>query len=132
MLRRADGFIAYHLATAVDELALGITDVVRGGDLAPVCRAQQAVIAVLAQSPPRYRHVPLLCDAAGQKLSKREQAQGLEPLQEQGLTAEQVLGRLAASLNLVPEGSALSASELQQHLQQRPQLLQDCLQTLDS
>ena len=48
------------------------------------------------------------------------------------LTAEQVLGRLAASLNLVPEGSALSASELQQHLQQRPQLLQDCLQTQDS
>ena len=132
VLRRADGFIAYHLATAVDELALGITDVVRGDDLAPVCRAQQAVIAVLDQPPPRYRHVPLLCDAAGQKLSKREQAEGLAPLQEQGWTAEQVLGRLAASLNLVSEGCALSASELLQHLQQRPQLLQDCLQALDS
>ena len=132
VLRRADGFIAYHLATAVDELVLGITDVVRGDDLAPVCCAQQAVIAVLDHCPPRYWHVPLLCDAAGQKLSKREQAEGLAPLREKGCAAEQVLGRLASSLNLVPEGSALSATELLQHLQPRPQLLQDGLQSFDS
>jgi len=105
---------------------------VRGDDLAPVCRAQQAVIAVLDHCPPGYWHVPLLCDAAGQKLSKREQAQGLAPLREKGCAAEQVLGRLAASLNLVPEGSALSATELLQHLQPRPQLLQDGLQSFDS
>ena len=61
-----------------------------------------------------------------------EQAEGLAPLREQGWTAEQVLGRLAASLNLVSEGCVLSASELLQQLQQRPQLLQDCLQSLDS
>ena len=132
VLRRADGFIAYHLATAVDELALGITDVVRGDDLAPVCRAQRAVIAVLDQSPPRYQHVPLLCDAEGQKLSKREHAQGLAPLRDQGWTAEQVLGRLAASLTLVPEGCALSATELLEHLRQQPRLLQHCIQSLDS
>ena len=132
VLRRADGFIAYHLATAVDELALGITDVVRGEDLAPVCFAQKAVISVLAQSPPQYRHVPLLCDAEGQKLSKREHAEGLALLQERRWSAEQVVGRLAASLNLVPSGSALSAMELLQHLGQRPLLLQSCLKSLDS
>ena len=96
VLRRADGFIAYHLSTAVDELALGITEVVRGADLAAVCIAQQAVIASLEQQPPSYRHVPLLCDPEGQKLSKREQAAGLAPLQDQQWSSPRVVGWLAA------------------------------------
>mgnify|MGYP006282523243 CR=1 FL=1 len=116
VLRRADGFLAYHLATAVDELLLGISDVVRGDDLWAATAPQVAVIERLGGMPPRYWHVPLWHDAAGQRLSKREQAAGLEPLRQRGLDAAAVVGMLAASLDLVPEGTRLSAEELRQHL----------------
>ena len=112
VVRRADGFIAYHLATAVDELCFGITEVVRGADLQPVKEAQVAVMAALGCAAPRYRHVPLLCDASGHKLAKREGSEGLAPWQERGARPEQVVGYLAAQLQLVPAGSVISASEL--------------------
>jgi glutamyl-tRNA synthetase len=53
-------------------------------------------------------------DNAGQRLSKREGAAGLEPLRQRGLDAAAVVGMLAASLDLVPPGARLSAEELQQ------------------
>jgi len=114
VLRRADGFLAYHLATAVDELALGITDVVRGSDLWAATAPQVAVMAELGGAPPRYWHLPLWCDAQGQRLSKRDGGFGLAELQQQGLDGPAVVGLMAASLGLVPEGTRLSLSELQQ------------------
>ena len=132
VLRRADGFIAYHLATALDELALGITEVVRGSDLAAVCIAQQAVIASLEEQPPNYRHTPLLLDPDGQKLSKREQAAGLAPLQDQQWSSQRVLGWLAGSLGLVDQHCSLSVSELLQELRTRPRPLQGCFDELHS
>lgn len=116
VLRRADGFLAYHLATAVDELALGITDVVRGHDLWASTAPQLAVMDALQGQPPRYWHLPLWCDGEGQRLSKRHGGLGLATWQEQGLDAPAVVGRLAASLQLVPEGSRLTAEELRQEL----------------
>ena len=116
VLRRADGFIAYHLATAVDELRLGITDVLRGEDLWSATAPQVAVMALLGAEPPRYGHVPLWRDAAGQRLSKREGAEGLAGYRARGLDAAGVIGELAASAQLVPAGSRLSATELLQHV----------------
>jgi glutamyl-tRNA synthetase len=116
VLRRADGVIAYHLATAVDELTLGISDVVRGEDLWGSTGAQVAVMTALGASPPRYGHVPLWRDPQGQRLSKRDAAEGLEGLRRAGADAPSVIGLLAASLGLVPEASRLSAAELCQQL----------------
>jgi len=112
VLRRADGLVAYHLATAVDELTLGIRDVVRGEDLWSSTGAQVAVMAALGATPPRYGHVPLWRDGEGQRLSKREDAEGLDLWRSQGLDAAAVIGALAASLGLVPQGTRLSAREL--------------------
>lgn len=112
VLRRADGLVAYHLATAIDELVLGISDVVRGEDLWSSTAPQVALMAVLGQEAPRYGHVPLWRDAAGQRLSKRDRAEGVEGFRGRGLDAAAVVGHLAASLGLVPAGTRLSASEL--------------------
>lgn len=112
VLRRADGLVAYHLATAVDELLLGISDVVRGEDLWSSTAPQLAVMAALGADPPRYGHVPLWCDGDGQRLSKREAAEGLAGMRARGLDGPAVVGELAASLALVPPGSRLSAAEL--------------------
>jgi glutamyl-tRNA synthetase len=116
VLRRADGFIAYHLATAVDELRHGITDVLRGDDLWSSTAPQVAVMALLGASPPRYGHLPLWRDGTGQRLSKREGAEGIAGYREQGLDAAAVVGQLAASTGLVPSHSRLSAEELAQEL----------------
>ncbi len=116
MLRRADGYIAYHLATAVDELSLGINEVVRGEDLLEATAAQVAVMAALGQQPPAYWHVPLWRDGQGRRLSKREADAGVLGWRERGGDAAGLVGWLAASLGLVPVGSSLSAQELLQTL----------------
>ena len=120
VLRRADGFLAYHLATAVDEWALGIADVVRGLDLWPATGPQVAVLERLGLESPRYWHLPLWMDGQGQRLSKRDGGQGLADWQAEGLGPNAVIGRLAASLDLVPEGAELSAQELLQQCQLEP------------
>ena len=70
----------------------------------------------LAGQPPRYWHTPLLTDAAGTRLSKRQGGAGLAELHQQGLDAASVVGRLAAGVGLVSAGSRLSAAELLQDL----------------
>ncbi|MFM7313540.1 MAG: tRNA glutamyl-Q(34) synthetase GluQRS [Cyanobium sp.] len=112
VLRRADGVVAYHLATAVDELWLGISEVVRGGDLWSSTGAQVAIMRTLGVEPPDYRHVPLWRDRHGQRLSKRDSAEGLAGLRREAGDAAAVIGVLAASVALVPHGSRLSAHEL--------------------
>jgi glutamyl-tRNA synthetase len=111
VLRRADGFIAYHLATAVDELLLGIGEVLRGEDLWASTAAQVAVMRVLGAPPPRYGHLPLWRDREGRRLAKRQGAAGLAPFRERGDPPERVIGLMAASVGLVPPGSCLSAAE---------------------
>jgi glutamyl/glutaminyl-tRNA synthetase len=117
VLRRADGFVAYHLATAVDEQSLGITTVLRGADLWHSTAPQVAVMRCLGgQPPPDYWHVPLWRQDDGRRLSKRDGSEGLAAWRELGLDAAAVVGRLAASLGLVSAGSRLSAQELRQQL----------------
>ena len=132
ILRRTDGVIAYHLATSIDELALGINEVVRGQDLVSVCAAQCAVITSLGMASPRYGHVPLLCDSSGQKLSKRDHAAGLGPLRDRGEAAAQVIGQLAASLGLVSTKCAISAEELLEELRVREDKLTSLIVGSDS
>jgi glutamyl-tRNA synthetase len=119
VLRRADGFLAYHLATAVDELDLGISHVVRGDDLRPSTGAQVALMAALGAGPPAYRHVPVWCDADGRRISKREGGEGLEAWRRRGADPAEVIGELAASAGLVPSGTRLSAGELLERLRQQ-------------
>jgi glutamyl-tRNA synthetase len=127
VLRRADGVVAYHLATAVDELTLGISDVVRGADLWTSTGAQVAVCRALGCPPPRYGHVPLLRDKDGNRLSKRLDSEGLEALRSRGLDGPSVIGLLAASVGLVPEGTRVSAAELLGEVRRRPAVLEAAL-----
>jgi glutamyl-Q tRNA(Asp) synthetase len=70
-LYRADGVYSFHLASAVDEGELGITDVVRGSDLLESSMRQIYLLDRLQRPIPSYVHLPIATDANGAKLSKQ-------------------------------------------------------------
>ena len=78
VLLRADGFVAYQLAVVVDDAAQGITDVVRGEDLADNTARQIALQRALGVPTPRHLHTPLVRAADGHKLSKQNGAAPLD------------------------------------------------------
>jgi glutamyl-tRNA synthetase len=100
VLRRNDGVTAYNLAVVVDDAEQGIDQVVRGDDLLP-STPRQAFLASLLNIPvPEYAHVPLVVNADGVRLAKRDGAVTLRDLADAGHSAEAVRGRLLESLGL--------------------------------
>lgn len=77
IVRRRDGIIAYQLATAVDDGAPEIGRVIRGNDLLGTTGRQTFLMSKLGLQPPLYGHIPVLVNAAGQKLSKQSHAEPL-------------------------------------------------------
>lgn len=71
VLKRKDGLWAYQLAVTVDDAAQGISDIVRGHDLLDNTPWQRQLQHALGLPEPRYLHLPLIVNAAGQKLSKQ-------------------------------------------------------------
>lgn len=111
-IKRRDGVFGYHLAVVVDDITMGITDVVRGEDLYESTPRQIMVYEALKGHVPDFWHVPLVLGEDGKKLSKRERAYGVRALAEQGWSAHRVLGQLAANLGWVEPGAELSLDDV--------------------
>lgn len=78
VLRRADGTISYQLAVVVDDAALDVTEVVRGADLIGSTARQIYLQQLLGYSTPSYRHVAVVRNDRGEKLSKQTLAPPLD------------------------------------------------------
>lgn len=97
VLRRGDGVFAYQLATAVDDVAMEITEVVRGEDLRPSAPRQALIAELLGARVPAYLHVPLLVGEAGDRLAKRAGGMTVRAERERGASPEQVLADVATA-----------------------------------
>lgn len=112
VVRRADGVFAYQLAVVVDDALSGVTEVVRGNDLLFSTPRQIYLQRTLGFETPKYYHIPLLTDAEGRRLSKRDGDGCMESVREKYKTAAPVVGALAAALGLIPSPEPITPEAL--------------------
>jgi glutamyl-tRNA synthetase len=112
VVARADGVSSYQLAVAVDDAAMEVTDVLRGDDLLPSTSRQILLYRALGLTEPRFAHVPLVVGADGERLAKRHGALSVGELRERGADPAAVVGMLAATAGLVPEGTRVLPRDL--------------------
>jgi len=111
VLRRADGAWAYQLAVVVDDALMGVTEVMRGSDLLLSSAQQIYLYRLLGYEPPVFAHVPLVCNGAGVRLSKRDEGVSMEDLRRRYTPAE-LLGLIARMAGLAPDASPKTLAQL--------------------
>jgi len=108
VLVRADGSYLYSFTSVVDDIALGITHVIRGEDHVTNTGAQIQMFRALEAAVPVFAHLPLLVDSAGGGLSKRTGALSIQDLRERGIEAlaiDALLARLGTADPVEPVAS---------------------------
>lgn len=100
VLRRNDGQFAYNFAVVIDDATSGVDQIVRGDDLVTSTPRQAYLYDVLQLLRPTWIHVPLVLNADGRRLQKRDGAVTLEALAELGWRPQDVCALLARSLGL--------------------------------
>ncbi len=124
IVRGKDGSHVYQLACVVDDIAMGMTEVLRGEDLVQSTSRQLLLYQRLGAPPPRFTHVPLLRDDQGERLAKRRGSPTLTDLRLGGESPEELIGSLAHSLDLVDsDGPARPGDLLEAFSDRLPQLV---------
>ncbi len=113
VIMRADGSPTYNFAVVVDDLAMGITHVIRGEDHLSNTPRQVLLYGALGGAPPEFAHLPMVLGNDGAPLSKRHGAASVSDFRRQGILPEALLNYLALLGWAHPEGrEILSAAEL--------------------
>lgn len=127
VVRRADGLFAYQLVVTVDDLLMGVDDIVRGRDLLRSAALQLYIRERLldagfgdssdggvaaAHRDIRFAHLPLIDNAAGRRFAKRERSLDMGTLRKHGVTAHRVIGYCAWLLGLQQEPEPCAAADL--------------------
>lgn len=90
VLARRDMGTSYHLCVVLDDAAQGITDVVRGADLAEATAIHVLLQRLLGLPTPTYHHHRLIRDDAGKRLAKRDDARALSLYRAQGMGPQDI------------------------------------------
>jgi glutamyl-tRNA synthetase len=100
LIAKRDGLPAYQLAVVVDDAAQGVQEVVRGDDLLPSAARQQLLQDALGLPHVRYFHLPLVVDASGRRLAKREDDLSLAELRAGGTDPRAIVAWVARSAGM--------------------------------
>jgi glutamyl-tRNA synthetase len=111
VVRRADGSWLYMLPSVIDDIEMGVTDVLRGEDHVSNTATQVQMFAALGATVPNFAHEALLTGTEG-KLSKRLGSLGVSEMREQGIEPEALIALLARLGTSDPVDAALDADAL--------------------
>jgi len=114
LIAKRDKAPAYQLAVVVDDAAQGVTEVLRGDDLLPSAARQWHVQNALGLSHPTWAHVPLVTDAEGRRLAKREAALSLAELRARGTDPRAIVAWAAHSAG-ISTAQRVTAAEVTPH-----------------
>jgi glutamyl-tRNA synthetase len=92
---RSDGQPVFHLVNVVDDLEMGITHVIRGEDHLINTTKHIALFNAFGVQPPHYAHIPLILNADGSKMSKRDRGASLTTYLDEGFLAESVINYIS-------------------------------------
>lgn len=112
VLKRADGVIAYHLASVVDDEDYAVSQVIRGEDLLVATSRQVRLIEACGFNLPSYTHVPIMLGRDGKKLSKSHGSVGVRERRKCGESPEQILGEIAYSMGVLSYVRPVDLAEL--------------------
>ena len=115
VLIRGDGQVLYTLASVVDDVEMGITDVVRGSDHVTNTATQIQIIGALDGTVPRFAHHSLLTGPGGEGLSKRLGTLALKDLREQGIEPMALLSLMARLGSSDPVELRSAPEEIAEH-----------------
>jgi glutamyl-tRNA synthetase len=95
IILRSDLTPIYNLAVVSDDVAMGITDVIRGDDHISNTPKQILLYQALGTVRPRFAHVPMILGPDGKRLSKRHGATAIGEYRQQGILPEAMVNFLA-------------------------------------
>ena len=101
---RSDGQPVFHFTNVVDDLEMGITHVIRGEDHLANTAKHIALFRAFGVHPPHYAHIPLILNADGTKMSKRDQGALMTAYMDTGYVPEAVVNYLCL-LGWSPKGN---------------------------
>jgi glutamyl-tRNA synthetase len=94
VIQRSDGQPVFHLVNVIDDLEMDVTHVIRGEDHLSNTAKHIALFRAFGVKPPHYAHIPLILNADGTKMSKRDTGASLSNYLEEGFLPEAVVNYL--------------------------------------
>jgi len=102
VLARKDVPASYHLCVTHDDARQGVTLVTRGEDLKPATDLHRLLQQLMGWPEPRYAHHPLLTDATGRRLAKRDRAATIRAMRGAGLSPAEIRRQAGEGAGLLP------------------------------
>ena len=95
VIRRSDGSYVFHFVNVVDDIEMRISHVIRGDDHLPNTPKHLQLFEAMGVEAPVYGHIPLILNANGSKMSKRDEGASVRGYQDGGFLAPAVINFLA-------------------------------------